>query len=319
MHGGHADRLIANRHTARVRRGCPCPICEHESWCLADESAVLCRRATGTGAVGKFGEYGHLYVLNRGAQPRAVRKPPRPPSPTDLDRELRPKAAEWFLRATDSRRDVLAESLGVTGRSLGMLWVGWDGGAWTIPEWSGSGRIVGIQRRLARPRPDGPSKLQLPGGRRGLVYCETADMSSPVLIVEGMTDVAACLSMGVSAVGRPSNLGGVAFLVRLLGRCDGRLVVVGERDRKPHDSLPEPVRAKHSPHCPGCAACWPGQYGAKTVARQLGQRLGRAVLCVLPPGEAKDIRQWAQEHGGARPALTAALLRALHLKQKEGA
>src|SRR5690606_20980511 len=105
--------------------------------------------------------------------------------------------------------------------------------------------------------------------RRGLtVPVDLRDRPDPVLVVEGASDVAACLAAGLAAVGRPSNMGGVEHLARLLAGRD--VVVVGERDRRP--------------------GAWPGRDGAVAVAGTLAREWGRPVRWVLPPASAKDMR-----------------------------
>ena len=92
-----------------------------------------------------------------------------------------------------------------------------------------------------------------------------------MLVVEGASDVAACVTMGLAAVGRPSNGAGAEDLAELL---DGRAVlVVGERDGKP-------------------GGAWPGRDGAKSVAQQLAGRWGEPVPWTLPPLDTKDVREW---------------------------
>jgi hypothetical protein len=58
----------------------------------------------------------------------------------------------------------------------------------------------------------------------------------PVIIVEGMSDTAAAMDLGFDAVGRPSNLGGLELLGRLIR---GRpVIIVGENDIKPDGKQP---------------------------------------------------------------------------------
>ena len=96
-------------------------------------------------------------------------------------------------------------------------------------------------------------------------------LAIPVFVVEGMTDAAAGLDMGVSIVGRPSATGGARLLGELLvGR---HVCIIGEND----DTA--------------------GQAGAETIA---GQLVGycASVKIIYPPAEAKDLRSWYAAPGG---------------------
>ena len=141
--------------------------------------------------------------------------------------------AERFREAFSPKvRDALASDLGVSGAALDMLSIGWSGRAWTIPERDGSERIVGISTRA----PDGSKRCEA-GSRRGLTVPSTLDdLPDPVLVVEGMSDVAACVMLGLAAVGRPSCDQGGAKLAELLSARD--FIVVGERDERPDGSWP---------------------------------------------------------------------------------
>ena len=145
-----------------------------------------------------------------------------------------------------------------------------------VPLRDHTGKIIGIVRRYRNG-----SKKTIRGGSLGLFYAvDWYEYSGPVLIVEGPSDVAACLTHGLCAIGRPSNVCGAAMIQKMLRRCrDKRAIVIGERDEAPE---------RRGPHCPadcsGCAICWPGAYGMRRVARQL-----RATGVMIPPGY-KDMR-----------------------------
>ncbi|MBN1461018.1 MAG: AAA family ATPase, partial [Armatimonadetes bacterium] len=187
--------------------------------------------------------------------------------------------------ATEVRVGELAEELGVTSESLRGIDVGWaereelaeilgkpvSGPGWTFPERDGAGKIIGIS---IRGRDGG--KWSLPGSKRGLIIPAGLDkLPDPVLIVEGASDVAACLTLGLAAVGRPSNKGGVDELAQLLGdRLKGRdVLVVGENDADWKTGK------------------WPGHEGAVHVAAELTERLGKDVKWTLPPPSPKDVRE----------------------------
>ena len=83
-------------------------------------------------------------------------------------------------------------------------------------------------------------------------------------------------SYAQGAVSGGSNVGGLVYLTQLLRPIrDRRIVVVGERDRKPD--------GRH-----------PGKEGATRTWDKLRHRLGRRVEWRMPPGKAKDMRAWVQ-------------------------
>jgi hypothetical protein len=188
----------------------------------------------------------------------------------------------------------LATSLGVSIASLQRLRVGFSAkdDAWTIPERNEAGDYVGINRRYH----DGSKKNW---GPRGLTFADDWSIGNcPILLVEGGSDVAAGLTMGLNMVGRPSKTAGVALLSELLANIPTArtVIVVGERDRKTHSSLKEQVRKRHSPTCEGCLDCFPGWFGATHTAQQLAETLARRIAWAFPPDDAKDLRDWLKAH-----------------------
>jgi hypothetical protein len=171
----------------------------------------------------------------------------------------------------------LAERLGVRADALARLEVGYypetadEPEHWLLPERDAAGKVIGLTRRYANG-----TKRQLHGGRRGLTYAPGTPFTGPLLAVEGASDVAAGLTLGLAVVGRPSNLGGMDLLAELVGpmAAEGcEVVVLGERDRKPDGR-------------------WPGLEGAERTAQALADAWGRPVGYALPPDDAKDLRSW---------------------------
>ena len=116
----------------------------------------------------------------------------------------------------------------------------------------------------------------MPGSKRGLYYAsDWQECEGPVFLVEGGSDTAAGITMGLSVVGRPSAQGGLAHLTTLLSAVSHgrRIVVMGERDRKDDGR-------------------WPGRDGAKTLWKGLRGGLRRRVEWRLPPGGQKDLRAY---------------------------
>jgi len=193
----------------------------------------------------------------------------------------------WYGSSPEKLTE-LARLFGVSATSLDALGVGWNGCCWAIPERSPSGMITDISMRAV----DG-AKWMVTGGRRGLVYADgfVRVSSHSILIVEGMSDTAAAMTLGLAAIGRPSNCTGGKMLAELLRGWQGKIIVMGENDRRE----PKPIPGfPHRAYCNGCQRCWPGQYGMMVVAKALRKTLiGRSVLTRFPPKGAKDLRSWA--------------------------
>lgn len=297
---------MAQSDWVRVTRERPCPICEKPDNCSvsSDGGAVWCgREANGSIRQNDGGQW--LHVLREREWPRRDDYRPKPSTswPTSIKPESKPKE-DWGRISKEAfgnlsakaARHTLATRLGVSVESLCRLGVGWipSQQCWTIPERDAAGNVIGINRRF-----DDGSKRRCAGSQAGLTFdpigwLQSDNESRSVLLVEGGSDTAALLSHGVSAVGRPSNTGGVELLTELLRDVppDRAIVVMAEHDRKSSDSLSAKVQEWHKPDCDGCSACWPGKFGAVTTAKKLAERLGRSIAWAFPPENAKDVRAW---------------------------
>lgn len=190
----------------------------------------------------------------------------------------------------------LSDRLGVDIEALRRLNVGYgefDGReAWTFPERNGEGWIVGLSLRLRNPT-SRTNKVRAKGGKTGLTYAlDWFLQPGPIWLVEGASDVAAGLTLGLCVIGRPSNIGGIDHLAKLLAEhTKRRIIVMGERDHKSKDDL----AAKHPGHkttCLCCQVCFPGFYGARHTCNALGDKLKRRIPFVLSPLGYKDLRDF---------------------------
>jgi hypothetical protein len=177
--------------------------------------------------------------------------------------------------------DAFAASLGVTSQSLTRINVrDVNVGGWWFPERDETGAVIGIQYRHA----DG-SKKRIYGGSAGLTYADNWDTGvGPLLLPEGASDTCALMTLGLSAIGRPSNRAGCALLGAMLKPFERPIVVLGEYDQKADGQ-------------------WPGKSGAIATATDLAKRLERPIAWALPPDRAKDARQWLMRHGGHDPSV----------------
>lgn len=137
---------------------------------------------------------------------RAILPPRQPcniePSPTSADPVWESKQIELCDPIHSHKIQDLAEQLGVTFDSLYAIGVGWcmSINCWTFPERNGKREICGIVRRFN----DG-TKRAFAGGHRGLTLPKGFDEAEGTLyICEGASDVAAALSDGMRAIGRPA-------------------------------------------------------------------------------------------------------------------
>jgi len=160
----------------------------------------------------------------------------------------------------------LAHSLSVTTDALKSLGITRDADAWLIPERDATGAVIGQAKRR-----DHGGKGFVKGGRRGLTYAHPLDnyagssMARPIFVVEGMSDVAAGLTMGLDIVGRPSATGGAELLAELLK--DRHACIIAENDSGP------------------------GQDGARNIAAKISDSMA-TLRIISPPAEYKDLRSW---------------------------
>lgn len=214
-------------------------------------------------------------------------KPPRPRK----DAAAIAKTCYTHARSAFKRRD-LSHTLGVSEYVLADLCVGvgWDrdGTEWaSFPSRGINGEIVGITRRY-----DNGSKKTLAGTSNSGIFCKEWWWigNGTVYIVEGASDVAALIDAGLSALGRPSCIGGLSVLTAYLKRHDPkRIIVIGENDLKPEK---RGSIQQCPPSCKGCLVCWPGRAGCLITASRLAKALNRKVETLMPPEEFKDVRQW---------------------------
>ncbi len=274
-----ADRLIGNVGEYRATRGRPCPICGGTSWCVHSDQGALCPRSDGVGSVQQCGEFGNLYVFDQAMTrpiPRSNLSRPLPKpdekSADELHAYFAPMAHQAAVKAPLHR---LADTFGVSVETLKSMHVGrleaYGRQWWSIPERDAAGRIIGLSLRG-----DDGSKIAMKGSKRGLTYADNWDQGGPIFIVEGASDVAVCSAMGLTAIGRPSNVGGVPFVLDMLGQLKPgrRIVIVGENDEKPDGR-------------------WPGKEGAEALLLDLTGKLSDVSIEVAyPPDGRKDIREW---------------------------
>ena len=251
----------------RASKARPCVICGKPDYCgySSDESVAVCMRVKSDRPT-KNGGWLHKTgdPIPEAAQRVVVKQKL---TDAQLHNRFAPLVRQWFVGKSEIVGR-LAAKLGVSKASLDALCVGWKWRAWTFPERNAAGLFIGVTQRSV----DGTKRCVL-SSRRGLTFADGWDgYEGPAVIVEGGSDVAALLTMGLCAIGRPSNVGGCAMLVKLLRGCKRKIIVMGENDHK-DDGL------------------WPGRDGALRVSYFLAHRLiDRKVLTRFPPSNHKDVR-----------------------------
>lgn len=282
----------------RVTRSEPCKVCGNGTYCTRtnDGAVAKCMRVeSAKPAKGDAGGWIHKLdgaVMNQQTLPKVERPKPVIDWPTlAMKHYEHSKAGET--------RIALAEQLGLRIASLEALQVGcgWDfnGAAYSSwPQRDATGKVIGISRRYGTGE-----KKTMQHSSPGLHYADNwQSHNTPLFIVEGGSDTAALISMGICGVGRPSNLGGVSLLVPMLRKEKRRVIVIGEHDEKPEKrGTVDACKA----NCAGCNFCYPGKYGARKTAERLRESLPpkQGVSWVMLDG-AKDTREWYRLNGDKR-------------------
>lgn len=255
-----------------VTKSEPCVICKHTSWCIIsnDGGTAICYRVESPRPA-KGGGWIHILRERPKNMPPPKRRAASPPQRT-FD------AAAYHARLRESWDHVwldgLSLSIGASMEALERLEPAWDARhqAFAFPMRDGDGRIVGIRLRNQEGR-----KWAVSGSKAGLFYPADLQLGEfrDIVILEGPTDTAAALTLGLPAVGRPSCNSGEEDLRRLVSRLGVRQVTIVAD----HDEAKS--RANDSSY-------WrPGTIGAAKLA----QDLKRMYRIVTPPD--KDFRQWA--------------------------
>jgi hypothetical protein len=293
-----------------VPKRTPCPQCGRRDWCTITPKgdAVQCMWDTsGKPVQRKDGTTGYLHPITGEAKQaaqslaKAIETPPRTRTEWEtIYRRYRTAMTKGLLRST-------ADELGVSEKSLTDLDIcrdigceGWKGsGDACFPMRDADRKVIGMRIRYPKAWAGRKRYGCVRGSSNGLFIPATfnpesladapclSDEPQILLLPEGPTDVAASLTLGLMAIGRPSNSGGCIYIGALLRRvCPIETIIVADRDETHflRDGTPY----------------WPGWEGALSLANQLQDVPGtRKVISLKQVSDAKDIRQWLQEGGQA--------------------
>lgn len=299
--GGTGDQPTTRTSSGpriRASQSNPCIVCRRTKSCsiAADRSNIFCRgdgtanlpAPSGWRFVGPCrNDFWHYVPANE--FDTSDRLATRKSIPTSTMAEQQPSAPEidWATKAhgchqralTSGKLTEIATELGISTDALTALGVGWSNAKQvsTWPERDASGKVVGIKIRNAKG-----DKWYALDGHSGLYFTagSLAGAGRVLLIVEGGTDTAKGIELGLNVVGRPSAEDGLEKLIQLLTGLptDWQIIVVGENDQR-ENKLGEII--------------WPGRDAADAMAANLSDALGRQVRWALPPAGAKDLRAWA--------------------------
>jgi len=154
---------------------------------------------------------------------------PQRPAIPETSMDARGVWQRWFDRTEDSRRRGLAESLGVDADCLKAIGCAWSpNNAFAFPMRDAGGNVIGI-----RLRNEQGEKWAVKGSKSGLFipseYSCFADGN--LYLVEGPTDLAAAMTIGLRGIGRPACLGQENLILAYLRRNQiERLVIVTDND-----------------------------------------------------------------------------------------
>jgi hypothetical protein len=288
----------------------PCPLCRAHKDCREthDGGLVFCKEhvreyqehpgyhyvnESGGGTAGVFGIWGRddkpaggrrTYIT---AAPAALRKPKE---------EVDPNAPCPFRNIGKFKRGCRPHEAAEITKSLGLPggtarhWSVYDRHnghgierGFTIPEWGYQGNTLIMVSHHVRWSEEAGGEKRAYGNpvadcKRGITLLDGWDQGGAIYLVEGASDTIALHAMGLTAIGRPSNLGGADIIARFLGEgidLAGRdIVVLGENDLKPDGK-------------------WPGKDGANSTARQIKDALPDTKVAVaMAPEGSKDVRDW---------------------------
>jgi len=264
----------------RVNRRRRCPVCESDSWCLVSDDAVLCMRTPSPKEVKlKDGTTGWIHAtdapLHLPPVPRRAQPPGPAPDWTALQARWQAATAPGDIRRLGTLLGVSAASL----RRLGAVYAA-EHHAWGFPMANPDGEIIGFRLRTE----DG-KKFARTGSHNGLFAPDGSipDMLTDLFVVEGPSDCAALLDLGVYAVGRSSCRGETDWLCDI---CAGRNVVI--------------IADHDEPKARPDGTTWlPGQEGASALANAVCRRA--RTTKVIEPLQGKDVRDWLR--AGLTPAV----------------
>lgn len=233
--------VLSHFKWTRVSKEFPCTVCGRTDWdTYCSELGLACCMRVSSERPSKNG--GFLHYLNAGAQkPIPIKEPP--PKPTINATKL---MRDFACDPCEDKICRLASSLGVACDSLrrtGCVWAR-PHQAFAFPMKDGYGNTVGI-----RLRSESGKKWAVTGSRQGIFIPERKPEET-AFIVEGPTDLAAALTLGLFAIGLPSCMGGNDQVKTVLKRFDcRRAILVCDNDDPGVEGAKRLSSELHVPNC----------------------------------------------------------------------
>ena len=253
----------------RAKKDFKCPICQHPDWCtFAPQLKGWCCMRVQNSRPMKNG--GWFHRANEEARPLPKPEPEKPS--IDAAALMR----EWAAATPWKYICDLAAQLFVTADSLAALGIVWarQHHAFGFPMFNGNGLMVGIRLRAASGR-----KWSVTGGHEGVFLPDTPRQDT-AYILEGPTDTAAAVSLGLYCIGRPNCRSGISHTQVTINRLRiQRCVIISDNDPPGLD----PKRPYEQP----------GADGAVKLAKELQVPVASITL------PTKDLRKFV-EWGGTR-------------------
>lgn len=181
----------------RVTKDSPCVCCQSSDWCMISTSGdVNCMRVESPLPM-KSGGWIHKA---KDDLPKYVPSKPKEP---EIKLDCLKMWRKWHDETSLNDLRAYSDDLGVDPLSLAYLGCAWakEHAAMAFPMRNHKGDIIGF--RLRNRKGD---KWSVKGSKQGLFYSRKV-MAKPFYIVEGPTDAAAMLTLGLPVIGRPSCLG----------------------------------------------------------------------------------------------------------------
>lgn len=263
---------------ARVTPKEPCGVCKKGDWCTRGQKGWGCMRVPSSHPM----ENGGWFHPFDGEKPKfPVPKTPKAPP---LEPQLQPAKLlrGWENSSACPLLTNLADDLGVSYSSLESLGAVWapPHRAWAFPMYDGYGEIIGIRLRSNDGR-----KWAVRGSKQGIFLPKLSDSfisdsRTVAYLPEGPTSTAACLTLGLLAIGRPScSSGGEQIRIALKNLNIRQAIIVADNDPRQRNGT------EYSP----------GLEGAHKLATEL---TGLRIAVWTPP--VKDVRDFVRAGGTAQ-------------------
>ena len=205
----------------RVTKKDPCPICNRPDWCLLGKSVAMCMRVPSPRAKTlSDGSVGYIHRLD--GSTHVAPTPPRPKKEEPVQ-NWDTLLSGWRSTLGSGIAPTYCQRLGLPVSALACL--GAQRAPWhdtvAFPMRNGSNAVVGVRLRNGQG-----NKWAVTGSHQGLFIPQQEMDSAMAFFVEGPTNAAAGLSIGVYTVGRPNNVGGVFDIIALINRLKIRKAVI---------------------------------------------------------------------------------------------